>query len=72
MGWTFIGSATNDNFIIDGVDVFNEKWTNTAKIANVIDPIYGQKFKFTVWQVKNLQFAAGEFSNNGWGIYIDK
>ena len=76
MGWTYIGFTTNDSFIIDGVDVFKEEWKNTGKIANVIDPAHHQKFAFTIWQVqitdKMITFAAGEFSNNVWGIYIEQ
>jgi hypothetical protein len=73
LGWTYIGLTTKDSFIIDGTDVFKEEWKDTGEIANVVDPAYGQKFEFTVWQVKTAQkmitFAAGEFSNNVWGIY---
>jgi len=72
--WKYIGVTTNDSFIVDGVDIFKEQWKNTGKIAHVVDPLYGKKLKFTVWEIKIsdrvITFAAGEFSNNVFGIYI--
>ncbi|SCZ11220.1 hypothetical protein [Alkaliphilus peptidifermentans] len=73
MKWRFVGSTTEDKFIIDGIDIFKEKWESTGEVADVIDPLYGQPFKFNVWRVENedeiIIFAAGEFSNNVFGIY---
>lgn len=75
MGWKCIG-VTSDSFIIEGVDVFKEDWENTGKVAHVIDPLYGQKYEFIVWKVKKadkaITFASGEFSNNVFGVYINK
>lgn len=76
MSWKYIGVTANDSFIIDGVDVFKEDWENTGKIAHVIDPLYNQKYAFTVWRIKKadkvITFASGEFSNNVFGFYINK
>lgn len=73
MAWKFIGACYGDKFIIDGVDIFKEKWENTGEKVHVKDPHYGQQFTFNVWKVRNdnkvIIFAAGEFSNNVYGIY---
>ncbi|MCR8636789.1 hypothetical protein [Paenibacillus radicis (ex Xue et al. 2023)] len=74
MQWHFLGSTSNDTFFINGTDIFKENWINTRETANVTDPLYKTIKKFTVWTIisecKELTFAAGEFSNNVWGIYI--
>jgi hypothetical protein len=73
MGWNFIGSTSNDSFILHGVDIFRGKWISTSTTANVVDPMYGVTKNFTVWRIsledRDITFAAGEFSNNVWGIY---
>ncbi|MCA1066121.1 hypothetical protein QTG56_25460 (plasmid) [Rossellomorea sp. AcN35-11] len=72
--YKFKGSTLDDSFILNGIDIFKEKWIDTGKEAKVTDPIYGQGFTFTVWKVirddKHIVFAAGEFSNNVWGVYV--
>lgn len=74
MNWRFAGSAAEDKFIIDGIDIFKEEWENTGEVIQVKDPLYGQEYMFTVWKVqksdKMIIFAAGEFSNNVFGIYV--
>jgi hypothetical protein len=76
MEWEFIGTSIGDKFIIDGVDIFKEKWENTGEIVQVRDPIYNQVFKFNVWKVnhnnKSIIFVAGEFSNCVFGIYTKR
>lgn len=73
MSWKFIGSSSDDSFVISGIDIFKEQWEDTGEIAHVVDPLYGQSFNFTVWRINNngkvLVFVAGEFSNNIFGIY---
>jgi hypothetical protein len=76
MIWKYIGSTYNDSFVINGVDIFRFKWIDTGKIAKVKDPIYGVLKSFTIWTIYvengEITFAAGEFSNNVWGIYTGK
>lgn len=76
MAWKFLGACYGDKFIIDGLDIFREKWENTSELAQINDPHYGQPFTFNVWKVKKgnkvIVFAAGEFSNSVFGIYIKK
>ncbi len=74
--WNFIGSSFGDNFVIDGIDIFKKTWIDTGRKVEVQDPLYHQKFTFTVWKIKNenkeITFASGEFSNNVYGIYMEK
>jgi hypothetical protein len=74
MKWRFIGSTVDDKFIIDNIDIFKEEWQDTGEVAHVRDPLYDQAFTFNVWKVNKsdnvIIFAAGEFSNNVFGIYV--
>lgn len=74
--WKFVGSCTNDSFILEGIDIFKKQWVSTGKQIRVKDPLYKQSFEFTVWNVKTdeieITFAAGEFSNGVFGIYIER
>lgn len=76
MKWKFIGSTIDDSFIIDGVDIFKEKWNDTGINVKLKDPLYGDIKTFKVWTItlrnNEITFAAGEFSNNVWGIYIEE
>ena len=76
MKWKLLGSTIDDSFIIDGVDIFKEKWKDTGIIVNLKDPLYGDIKTFKVWTVisrnDEITFAAGEFSNNVWGIYTEE
>ncbi len=75
MAWRFIGACFDgQEFMLDGVNVWNHKWTHDRPLkAEVIDPRYGQKFQFTIWEIRTeertIRFAAGEFSNCVWGFY---
>jgi hypothetical protein len=76
MGWKYAGSTHEDSFIIGELDIFKEKWERTGERIQVKDPIYHQLFTFDVYKVKSgdeeIVFAAGEFSNNIFGIYVQK
>lgn len=56
-----------------GENIFALKWCRTGETAVVLDPLYGQEFRFPVYRVKirgeERIFAAGEFSNCVWGFY---
>lgn len=73
MKWKFLGSTSTESFIINGIDIFKEKWVDSGEYANVVDPIYGSINKFSIWYIKignkEIKFAAGEFSNGVFGIY---
>lgn len=53
MSWKFAGSCFGDSFIIDGVDIFKDEWEDTGVLIGVVDPLYGQTYKFRKWKVKN-------------------
>ncbi|MFC5528329.1 hypothetical protein [Cohnella yongneupensis] len=71
--WKFRGSCSDDTFLIDDIDIFKHKWINTKETVKVKDPLYNQTFNFSIWNVivdeRTIEFAAGEFSNNVFGIY---
>ncbi|RKP55561.1 hypothetical protein D7Z26_10285 [Cohnella endophytica] len=73
--WKFRGSTSNDSFILDGIDIFKQEWINTKQTIEVKDPLYNQSFNFSIWNVivvgQTITFAAGEFSNNIFGIYTE-
>lgn len=76
MTWKYLTSGTALRPIrIDGVNVWEHKWQGSGRKADVVDPIYGQRFVFEVWSVtagqQSVQFAAGEFSNGVWGFYVE-
>ena len=58
------------------MNIFDCDWQTTGKRVKVQDPIYHQDHTFEVWQVEIdgqiRRFAAGEFSNCVWGVYLEK
>ncbi|MDF2457480.1 MAG: hypothetical protein K0R51_3473 [Cytophagaceae bacterium] len=58
---------------ISGVNIWNHTWINTGNQIKIKDPIYNQDYTFTIYKTSDgqttIEFAAGEFSNNVWGIY---
>ena len=66
MAWKSVGSCPGDSYMIDGIDIFNEDWVNTGETTDVVDPLYGQRFKFTVYRIKKpdriINFATGEWN----------
>lgn len=73
--WEFIMSGSSgDALTLKGVDLWQCNWKDTGRKANVTDPMYMKTNAFTIWQViingEIVEFAAGEFSNDVWGFYI--
>lgn len=74
--WEFQTSVVDgDYYQIDGLNIWAHKWHPTGEYVNVLDPIYGQLHTLSVWQIevneKRVRFAAIEFSNCVWGIYVE-
>jgi hypothetical protein len=74
--WKYIATVVDgDRFEIGGLNIWNNKWTDTGERVDVKDPLYGQEYTFPVYVIisgdKQAKFAAGEFSNCVWGIYQD-
>ncbi len=58
---------------IKGLNIWDHAWINTGDQIKIKDPIYHQDYTFTIYKINvgeiTIEFAAGEFSNNVWGIY---
>jgi len=65
-----------EKFEISGVNIWDFKWKTTEEKINIKDPLYGQSYCFNVYIIESLNteiiFAAGEFSNCVWGIYLNE
>lgn len=63
-------------FNINGCNIWDFQWNDTGERIQIKDPHYGQAFTFSVYQITcgqtTVRFAAGEFSNCVWGIYLQK
>ena len=53
MNRKYKGSTYIDSYIINGFDIFKEKWVNTGKSVKVIDPIDGEIKTSTEFSMKN-------------------
>ncbi len=64
----------SEPFELMGMNIWNYDWKNTGEKIQIKDPLYGQDYTFPVYEISNAhtsaQFAAGEFSNGVWGIYM--
>jgi hypothetical protein len=74
-GWKFLTSVIDGApYPIQGLNIWEYNWINTRQYITVKDPIYGQTHTMTVYQIitgtQTITFAAGEFSNLVWGIYL--
>jgi glycosyltransferase involved in cell wall biosynthesis len=74
--WKFLGIAHDyDEFEINKIHIWSHKWHPLHdQFARVKDPAYGKEFIFQVYLIeahdKRVEFAAGEFSSNVWGVYV--
>ena len=74
MKWNFSKTITdNEPYFIQNVNIWDKKWDNTGEKIYIKDPLHNQNYTFEVYEIENngkrILFAAGEFSNNIWGIY---
>jgi len=75
--WEHIKTLVDgERFEINGMNIWNSEWKNTGERIQIKDPLYGKDYTFTVYEIMNeeasITFAAGEFSNCVWGIYVKK
>jgi len=75
--WQHIKTITDgEYFELNGLNIWDCEWTNTKETIQIKDPIYAQAYTFAVYEITNghasATFAAGEFSNCVWGIYLKK
>lgn len=58
---------------INNTNIWDHTWNATGEITPVTDPLYGKLYNFEIYKINpgngDIHFAAGEFSNNIWGIY---
>ena len=63
-------------FKIKGLNIWTHQWKSTGEKIDVLDPLYGRNHKIEVFEIYKdnmiVKFAAGEFSNCMWGIYLEK
>lgn len=75
MSWKFETSGLDGQCKLFDVNIFDYDWKSTGKRVKVQDPIYGQDHIFEIWQTEiggQIRcFAAGEFSNCVWGVYLE-
>ena len=71
--WRYEKTGSYDT-ILFGAKIFDYEWIQTGEKVNIIDPLYGEKYCFSVYKVVidkyEYIFAAGEFSNSVYGFYI--
>ena len=65
-----------ERFEFNGCNIWDAEWKDTGEKILIKDPLYGQDFTFSVYEIVNgqttVKFATGEFSNRVWGIYFKK
>ncbi len=75
VNWVYQKAVTDgDRYEIDGLNIWDYKWRDTGERINIKELIYNQDHTFNVWEISKddikVTFAAGEFSNLIWGIYL--
>jgi hypothetical protein len=74
--WEHRITGIDGNCILFGVNIFNYEWNDTGEKVTVIDPQYHKKHNINVYTVDiggtTKRFAAGEFSNGVWGLFLEK
>jgi hypothetical protein len=73
--WRFEKTVSDgEEFKINGINIWDFKWEETGEKIKIIDPLYSKFYSFDIYKIQNdnvdILFAAGEFSNCIWGIYL--
>lgn len=73
--WEFYRSVIDgEELLIDGLNIWEHQWKDLKRSISVKDPIYGEDHTMSVYEISKeamtIIFAAGEFSNMVWGIYL--
>jgi len=73
--WKFEKTVNDgEEFRIKGINIWDFKWEPTGEKIKIKDPLYGKFYSFEIYKIRNIDvdifFAAGEFSNCVWGIYV--
>lgn len=66
----------SEPFEINGFNIWDFNWKETGQSIKIKDPNYGKDYVFEIFEISNnketVRFAAGEFSNCVWGIYVSQ
>jgi len=73
--WQFYKSVIDGHELkIDGLNIWDHDWQDQHRSIAVKDPIYQEDHTMGVYEInagtKTIRFAAGEFSNMVWRIYL--
>lgn len=73
--WKFFRSTVDGKALyIEDLNIWDYKWHDTKQSVAVKDPIYNEDHVLEIYEItvgkKTITFAAGEFSNQVWGIYL--
>ena len=72
--WKFVMAGREADCVLEGKRIFDHAWVATGEKVVLPDPIYNEKHTLTVYEVtfgeRVIIFAAGEFSNSVWGIFV--
>ena len=73
--WSFHQSVIDgEELRISGLNLWAHEWKPFGSSIHVKDPLYGQDHIMGVYEISDgittVLFAAGEFSNMVWGIYL--
>ena len=72
--WDFHGGILDsENFEIDGLNVWQHKWSPTGEAVEQATPQYPtQPYKFSIYEMlgdgRKVRFGATELSNSVWGF----
>ncbi|WDF54209.1 hypothetical protein [Mucilaginibacter sp. KACC 22063] len=75
MNWKFYKSVIDGHdLFINGLNIWSYEWLDQKQYVWVKDPIYGEDHVMGIYEITDgvtiVRFAAGEFSNLVWGIYL--
>jgi len=73
--WIFHKSVTDgEELLLEGLNIWSYNWKDMHQHIIVKDPIYQEEHVMLIYDIndvnKTVRFAAGEFSNMVWGIYL--
>lgn len=73
--WKFYTSVIDgEELSMQGLNIWEHRWTDTRQVVEVKDPIYAESHILNIYEIvsggTSVKFAAGEFSNLVWGIYL--
>ncbi len=68
--YKFVGQTFKNCFVIEGINVFSEKWIQEGSCVAVTNPHNGRQYIFSKYICGEIEFVAGQDSNGYWLFYI--